>query len=83
MQERSKNNQLAINKTASMLTSVVGLGIQFFLTPYIVKSLGADAYGFIGLSSNILSYTGLITIALNSMASRFEILPINTHVFEE
>ena len=71
MQERSKNKQLAINMTASLLTFVVGLGIQFFLTPYIVKSLGADAYGFIGLSSNILSYTGLVTIALNSMAGRF------------
>lgn len=71
MQERSKNKQLAINMTASMLTFIVGLGIQFFLTPYIVKSLGADAYGFIGLTSNILSYVSLVTVALNSMAGRF------------
>lgn len=71
IKERGKNKQLAINMAASFMTFVVGLGIRFFLTPYIVKSLGPEAYGFIGLSANILSYTGLITIALNSMAGRF------------
>lgn len=57
--------------TASLVTFAVGLGIRFGLTPYIVQTLGPEAYGFIGLSANILSYTGLITIALNSMAGRF------------
>jgi len=71
IKERGKNKQFAINIAASLLTFVVGLGIRFFLTPYIVRTLGPEAYGFIGLSANILSYTGLITIALNSMAGRF------------
>lgn len=56
---------------ASLVTFAVGLGIRFFLTPYIVRTLGAEAYGFIGLSANILSYTSLLTIALNSMAGRY------------
>lgn len=71
VKERGKNKQMAINMVASLIAFVVGLGIRFFLTPYIVDTLGAEAYGFIGLSLNILSYTGLITIALNSMAGRF------------
>lgn len=71
MAERSKKRQFAINLVATFTTFFVGLGIRFFLTPFVVKNLGADAYGFIGLSTNILSYTALITIALNSMASRF------------
>lgn len=66
-----KKNQLSINMVATMVTFAVGLGIRFFLTPFIVGSLGAAAYGFVGLSANILSYTQLITIALNSMAGRF------------
>lgn len=69
--ERSRNRQLAINLTASLVGFAVNLGISFFLTPFIVKSLGAAAYGFVGLSNNIITYTQLITIALNSMASRF------------
>ena len=71
IKERGKNKQLAINMLASMITFTVGLGIRFGLTPYIVRTLGPEAYGFVGLASNILSYTGLITVALNSMAGRF------------
>lgn len=71
MQERSKNKQLAINMAATFVTFIVAFGVNFFLTPYIVGSLGTAAYGFVGLSNNIISYTGLITIALNSMAGRF------------
>ena len=71
VKERGKNKQMAINMFASLIAFIVGLGVRFFLTPYIVNTLGAEAYGFIGLSLNILSYTSLITIALNSMAGRF------------
>ena len=71
VRERGKNKQLIINMTASFVAFIVGLGVRFLLTPYIVESLGAEAYGFIGLSMNILSYTSLITIALNSMSGRF------------
>lgn len=69
--ERNKNSQLAINMIATVVSFFVTLGINFFLTPYIVSSLGAAAYGFVGLSNNIISYTQILTIALNSMAARF------------
>lgn len=69
--ERNKNSQLAINMIATVVSFFVTLGINFFLTPYIVRSLGAAAYGFVGLSNNIISYTQIFTIALNSMAARF------------
>ena len=69
--ERSRNKQLAINLAASIIGFVVNIGISFFLTPFIVKSLGAAAFGFVGLSNNIITYTQLVTVALNSMASRY------------
>lgn len=56
---------------ATFVTFIVAFGINFFLSPFIVGSLGTAAYGFVGLSSNIIGYTGLVTIALNSMAGRF------------
>lgn len=83
IKEKGRNEQLAINMAASFMTFVVGLGIRFFLTPYIVKTLGPEAYGFIGLSANILSYTGLITIALNSMAGRFVTIKYSAGEIEE
>ena len=71
MVQRGKNKQLFINMLASLITFAVGTGIGLLLTPYIVKQLGAEAYGFVGLSNMIISYAGLITIALNGMAGRF------------
>lgn len=79
----SKNKQLAINMISSLMTFVVGLAINFFLTPFIVKHLGADAYGFVNLSNNIISYTSLLTVALNAMAGRFIALSYQKGDFHE
>lgn len=67
----SNNRQLSINIIASIATYVVQYAISLVLTPYIVKELGVAAYGFVGLSTQIIGYSSLITIALNSMAGRF------------
>ena len=56
---------------SSIVAFVVNLGINFFLTPFVVEKLGIESYGFLGLSYDIIGYAGLITIALNSMAGRF------------
>ncbi|MGJ1430468.1 lipopolysaccharide biosynthesis protein [Sphingobacterium spiritivorum] len=63
--------QFFINLISNLLSAFTGVGVSFFLTPYIVETLGKDAYGFFPLSSNFVMYTGIITIALNSMAARF------------
>ena len=67
----SSNRQLVINTVLTATCFTIGLAVTFFLTPYIVKTLGRAAYGFIALSSTIIGYTGLMTIALNAMAGRF------------
>lgn len=72
----NKNKQLIINMAASFAAYIVSLGISFFLSPYIVESIGVDAYGFVGLANNFISYAGLITIALNSLAGRFVTIKI-------
>lgn len=53
---------------ASVLISAL---ISFVLTPYIVRKLGKEAHGFIGLSTNIISYVSLGAIAINTVSSRF------------
>lgn len=67
----SKNNQLLINIIASFIGLAVNMGVNFFLSPYIIENIGADAYGFVQLSNNLITYFSILTIALNSMSSRF------------
>lgn len=74
---RSKNRQLTLNMVSTLVSYALTLGISFFLTPFIVRKLGTDAYGFIGLSNTIIGYTGLLTVALNSMSLRF--VTLNFH----
>ena len=72
-----KKKELLINMISSIVSFVITMGISFFLTPFIVGKLGREAYGFIGLINNIISYASVVTIALNSMAGRFITLKIH------
>lgn len=45
--------------------------ISFVLTPIVLQKLGDEAYGFVGLVNNFVSYVAIVTAALNAMASRF------------
>lgn len=71
MRELSRSKQLVINMSANVVSFGVSLFISFFLSPYIVRNLGVEANGFIGLANNFVSYASLITLALNSLAGRF------------
>ncbi len=71
MKEISTNKQLIINMSASIVSYGVSLFISFFLSPYIVRTIGVEANGFVGLANNFVSYASIITIALNSLAGRF------------
>ncbi len=73
----SKNKRLIINLAASIVALAVQMGISLILTPILVEKLGNEAYGFIGLANNFVSYATIITVALNSMASRFITIAIH------
>lgn len=75
--EVSKEKRLFINMAAQIVSFAVNVGISFFLTPFIVEKLGDEAYGFVGLANNFISYAQILVTALNSMASRF--LTISIH----
>lgn len=67
----SKNKQLFINIIASFTAFFISTGINFFLSPYIVQNAGREANGFIQMSNMFLAYFSVLTVALNSMSSRF------------
>ena len=41
------------------------------MTPFIVKTLGVEAFGFVHLTQNIINYFSIITVALSSVVVRF------------
>lgn len=64
-------SQTATNVSAAILSFGIGLLIRFIATPYIVSQLGPEAYGFVGVSANILGIVALATVVVNSLANRF------------
>ncbi|NMM97687.1 oligosaccharide flippase family protein [Bifidobacterium olomucense] len=66
-----ERRRLVISMTATIIAFLVQLGVNFLLTPYIIATLGAEAYGFIPLVNNLIGYAGILTSALNAMAGRF------------
>ena len=75
------NKRLAINMIASLFSFIISMGIIFILSQYIINTVGSEAYGFVNLANNFVSYGQLITLALNSMASRF--ITIRIHKGDE
>lgn len=69
--ELSRGKQNILNMVASIATMGVTTAISFFLSPYIVKNLGAEANGFVTLANSFITYATLLRTALNSMGSRF------------
>ena len=66
------NARTAINILSSFGTTIFGLLISFFLSPYIVRTIGVEANGFVSLAANFTSYATLVVMALNNMAGRFK-----------
>lgn len=75
----TSKKRLFINMIASIFSFSTSTLIVFFITPIIVNSISAEAYGFVGLSNNFVSYFSLITLAISSMASRFIIISLQTN----
>lgn len=62
------------NVISNVVAVLAAMAISFWLTPRIVNSLGAAAYGFIPLSSQMINYLTIVTLALTSMVTRFFIV---------
>lgn len=72
-----KKKNTIINLIAAILAFSANIIINFFLSPYIIKHVGVEAYGFFSLANNFVMYISVITLAINSMAGRF--ITISAH----
>lgn len=67
----SSRKQTGINLITNLLAFIINAGINFFLTPYLLKQLGTESYGFIGLANDFVGYANIFSMALNTMSGRF------------
>ena len=69
--ELTGSRQVAKNLIYNTLSFVINFIIAFFFTPYLIRVVGKEAYGFFPLVNNMIGYTSIITTAVGSMAGRF------------
>jgi membrane protein EpsK len=50
---------------------VVNTIISFWFTPFLIRSLGSELYGFIPLVISVVNYFGIITLSLNASTRRY------------
>lgn len=75
----SNNRQIAKNLFYNGSTFVINFIISFFFTPYLIRTVGKEAYSFFPLVNNIIGYSSILTTAVGSMAGRF----ITMHIYRD
>ena len=68
--------QTFLSLILSFFTFAINYGVNFLITPYVSAHL-PGTYGYVKLANDIIGYAQLITIALDSMASRFISIEFN------
>lgn len=63
--------RFALNVIMNWASMAVGMVVPFFLTPYVVRSLGPIAYGVWILAVSTVSYLNLLDLGLRSAIIRF------------
>lgn len=65
------NRKFAFNVVMNWAATGVGMLVPFFLTPFVVRSLGTEAYGVWILSASTVSYLNLLDLGMRSAVIRF------------
>ena len=66
-----KRRRLAVNLLSNLLSYAVSTALSFVITPFLVNHLGKEIYGFYGIANNFVNYITIVSVALNSMASKY------------
>lgn len=67
----NNGKRLVVTLMSTSLATVMSFVVSFFLTPFITSKLGTEAYGFVTLSKNFVSYAVIVSTALDSYATRY------------
>ncbi|GAA5510427.1 hypothetical protein [Novipirellula caenicola] len=65
-----RRGTFSVNVIAQVLSFSIFIGIGVLLTPYLIHRLGPAHYGLIPLALTLISYCGVLTVAINTSVSR-------------
>lgn len=68
---RIRDGRFTANLLCSGISHTVSVGIAFFLTPFLIRRLGIETYGFYPIALEIMAVVGLLMGLLNSTANRY------------
>lgn len=63
--------KLISSSALRIITLIVGIGISFYMMPFVIKHIGDRWYGLWVLTSSILGFYGLLDLGLSSATQRF------------
>lgn len=69
--KRVGEGRLGINLVCSGVSHLISAGIAFFLTPFLIRKLGIELYGFYPIALEVMAVVGLAMGILNSTAGRY------------
>ncbi len=67
-----------MNLLLNIISFAINLAISFLLTPYLIRTVGIEAYGFYPLANSIFSYAQVFTAAFSTMAVRFVMVSVHS-----
>ena len=67
----SQKTQVAKNLIFNTISFGINFAISFLFTPYLIRTVGKEAYSFFPLVNNIIGYSSILTAAVGSMGGRF------------
>ena len=60
------DTQILKNAIARIIVYVLAVIIQIMMVPYILKNIGTEEYGILGVINSFLSYAAILTVSLSS-----------------
>lgn len=66
-----RKKSIVVNIMWSIISLLISTSITMFILPYVSDVIGIEAYGYIALSNNVISYIDLIASTINIYAVRF------------
>ncbi len=78
-----KTKRMSINLIAQVISFLLNAAINFLLTPFIVTYISNEIYGFVGLANTFTGYITIITVALNTLHSRYVTINMSQKKYEK
>lgn len=66
-----KNSNFRKNISISLINFMFSIFMTLWFTPFIIHSLGIEAFGYTNIILNLINIATIVTLAITSMSSRF------------